>query len=329
MRSSRRTAVAVLAVAALAPLACGDEGGPPPRERLEAADRATTGEGTAGFSLEATLRTGPDTVGTGMTITSRGAADLRTGRSRVETSLPGVGLSLTLLYDGDTVFVRMPGLLTGGEPTWTRQPARSFGPPGSGAGTGAAGFAGTPARLLDLLRGVEGPIERLGADTVRGNPVEGFAFRVSGERLWRGSGDPPAELRELRMPAAVWLDGGGRVRRLTLDVELGPALAAVREAAGDSLAAPARRALAAMGSGPGGSVELTVELFDFGTAVTTRPPDSVRVVDADSLGLEMLGRSGVLGSDGPGRDAPTTDRPGSAAGPGRPSSAADTGGAGG
>lgn len=294
MRAARFPVALVAAAAALALSACGDRETPSPRERLGAAVSATGEAGTAAFHMKARIRTGTEAAGTMMTFTSRGGADLRTGASRMETDLPGLGLSVTMLHDGDTVFVRLPGLLTGGEPVWIRQPVDALRQGGVAPGAAATDFAGSPARALEALRDVRGEIERIGSDTVRGSAVEGFAFSVPGERLWRGTGEPPPALRGLEVPATAWLDARGRVRRMTLSMDLAAAVASVREAAGDSLAPRGRELLQALGTDLEGTMELDLELFDFGTAVDTRPPDTARVLDADSAGRRMLG--GPLGT---------------------------------
>ena len=285
------TAVAVSLALALAP-ACGGEGGPSPRERLAAAEQATLEAGTVAFEMDVRIRTGPDSAARmTMNMTGRGAADLETGASRLEMELGGLGIPLTMLYDGDTVFVRMPGMMTGGEARWIRRPAA-----GPGAmGPGGAGFAGDPGPFLSALGAVDGEIERLGSDSVRGDPVEGFAFSVPGDRYWRGEGEAPPALAAMEVPTEVWLDGSDRVRRMSVEMELGAAMAAARKAAGDSLPEQSRRMLEMMGRDASGDMRLTMELFDFGTEVVTRPPDSARVVDADSLGREMMRMQGAGG----------------------------------
>lgn len=286
MPGRRAVAAALAAPLALAlGAACGGEAGPSPQERLASAERATLETGTTSFTMDVRIRTGPDSA-TRMTVNmgGRGAANLETGASRLEMEMGGLGIPLTMLYDGDTVFVRMPGMMTGGQDRWIRRPAS--GP--DGIGTGAAGFGGSPSPFLAALGGVEGEIERLGRDTVRGDPVEGFAFTVPGDRYWGGEGEAPAALAEMEVPTEVWLDGSDRVRRMSVAMELGAAMTAVREAAGDSLPEQSRRMLEMMGRDASGDMRLTMELFDFGTDVVTRPPDTAEVIDADSLEREMM-----------------------------------------
>lgn len=305
MRVPRSPAVAVLValVASLGLSACGGDGGPDARERLASSVGTTLDAGSAAFTMDARIRTGPDTAPAAeMSFASRGAADLGTGASRMETDLPGVGLSITMLFDTDTVFVRMPALLTGGEAVWIRRPVDSIPDGGVGSGAATADFAGSPARALEALRDVRGGIERLGPDSVRGSAVEGYGFSVPAGALWQGPGEPPRALREREVPATAWLDGRDRVRRLTLEMDLATAMAAAREAVGDSVAPQGRRMLEALGADGEGRVAVTLELFDFGTEVDARPPDTARVVDADSAGLRMLRRQ----LDPPGAFGPDT-----------------------
>lgn len=297
---TRRTALAFFAPLALAlAAACAGEAGPSPRERLSSAAGATMEVGTTAFSMDVRIRTGADTAaGTTMTMSGRGAADLDTGASRMEMELGGLGIPITMLYDGDTVFVRMPGMMTGGEARWIRRPA----PRAGGMGTGAAGFAGDPSPFLAALDGIDADIERLGADTVRGTGVQGFRLTVPGARFWRGPGEAPAALAGMEVPTEVWLDDRDRVRRMSVEMDLAAAMGAAREAAGDSLSEENLRMLEAMGRDMAGDMTLTMELFDFGTEVVTRPPDSVEVIDADSLGRGMMmqGPGAAGGEEGSG-----------------------------
>lgn len=294
-RRVARLALAAPLVLALA-AACGGESGPPPQERLAAAEAATLESGTAAFTMDVRIRTGPDSA-TRMTMNmgGEGAANLETGASRLEMEMGGLGIPITMLHDGDTVFVRMPGMMTGGEDVWIRRPAGPT-PGGMGPG-GAAGFGGGPSPFLAALGRVEGEIARLGTDSVRGDPVEGFAFSLPGERFWRGEGEAPPSLARMEVPTEVWLDEGNRVRRMSVEMDLSAAMAAAREAAGDSLPEQSRRMLEMMGRDMSGDMRLTMELYDFGVRVVTRPPDTVEVVDADSLQRGMM-RTGGTGPGG-------------------------------
>ncbi len=293
MRSIRAAVPALAALVLALAAACGGEDGPAPGERLAAAGEATAGAGTAAFSLEARIRTGPDTAaGTAVTLSGRGAADLRTGASRLAFDLPGLGLSLLMLFDGDTVFLRTPPAMAGGEARWIRRTVRAR----TGTASGPAGFSGRLGPLLAALEDVaSGEIDRLGGDTVRGTDVVGYAFSVPGGTLWRGPGEVPSSLAGLEVPVRVWLDAADRVRRMTLETELGAAVAAVREAAGDSLAAGPLRMLEATAGGGSRRLAVTLELFDFGTEVATRPPDTAEVIDADSLEAGGTGLGGAVG----------------------------------
>lgn len=299
MRASHPSSLALLVPVALALApACGGESGPSPHERLSAAGEATTGAGTAAFTMEARISTGADTAaGTSVTLSGQGAADLRTGASRFVFDLPGLDLSVTMLYDGETVYLRMPAVTAEESPQWIRRttPAAGGMVPGS-----EGGFPGDLLPFLAALDSVGGEIERLGADTVRGDRVEGYGFEVPGRVLWRGPGEAPPSLAGLEVPVTAWLDADDRVRRMTLQMELATATAALREAIGDSLSAGSLRTLEAMAGGGAGRMELTLELFDFGTEVVARPPDTAEVVDADSMerGELMRGAGGPSAGDG-------------------------------
>lgn len=317
MRAYRIVAVALLATAAgAAAAACGGEPGASPRERVEAADEATLDAGTAAFSLESRFRADPDTLqGAWSTFTAEGATDFRTGTARFRTRF-GPGISLTVLNDGDTLYFRLPTMLAVGDRArWVRQPVSEIG----ALGPGGTGLTQAPLPFLRALDSVPGEIRELGPDTVRGVPVDGFGFAVRASRLMPAETTVPPEMDSLRIPLTVWLDADGRVRRLGAEMETTSMLSALRGAAGDSLPPRSRRALEVIGRGSTGRVAVTVELFDFGTEVVSRPPDTAEVVDADSLARE-LGGAGIWdagvppGPAGPAAGDDTTAGSGSADG---------------
>lgn len=295
MRTHRIAGALLVSLAVPLAAGCGGRAGASPRERVEAAGEATLEAGSAAFTLESRVRSGPDTVpGSWTTFTAEGATDLRTGAARIRTRF-GPGISLTVLNDGDTLYFRLPAMLAGGDRSrWIRQPVSEVG----ALGPGGAGLTQTTLPFLHALDSVPGEIRSLGADTVRGTPVDGFAFTVRGSALWPTERPPPPQMDSLRVPMTVWLDAGNRVRRLGAEMDPAPMLSALGRTAGDSLPPRSRRVLEAMGRQPAGRVEVTVELFDFGSGVVTRPPDTATVVDADSLARE-LGRRGTGGESGP------------------------------
>lgn len=114
--------------------------------------------------------------------------------------------------------------------------------------------SGEPAAVVDLLRGAEGPVRRLGDDRVRG--VRTMHYRATVDMARALARVPTARRPDLdrfaaamprrRLPVDVWVDVQGRARRITY----------------------ARPRLT-----------LTIELFDFGVGVDVGPPPAQQVTE--------------------------------------------------
>lgn len=278
----RRTASVLAALAVVA--ACGPGEDRSPEERLAAAPEATRSAGSAAFDLEMRIQMGEEGGGMDMTMSGEGVADLRDRVGRLEIKSPGVDATLTTVFDGDVSYTRLPSFMTGAETQWVRQM-------GSGAlgGTPAGGMGNNPFDLLAAVDTVEGRIEPLGADTVRGTEVQGFGFRISGTELWGEADSVPRQLRELRIPSELWLDDSDRVRRLVMEIDLGPVMEAARERASRQMGEEGR-SLNQMLAGMQGTLTMTAVLHDFGTEVDVSPPDSADVVDPETFREQMRQR---------------------------------------
>lgn len=268
----RRRTVPVLALAALALAACAEER--PPRERLEAAALTTGEQRTAGVSLEMTTAVGSDTAGPEIRFDGRGAVDFREGTGRLVMAIPALADSMTILRTADAVYIRTPGVLAGGGSGWVRRPLDP--------GGGRPGRTG-PVRLAEAVEKLEGEPRRLGTDVIRGTEVEGFGLTLPAARLRDGSGTSPGSREELEVPVEVWIDGDDRIRRVRLDVPLGPLAEAARARAAEQGAAGPGALAVGMLAGLEGTMQVTLELFDFGTVVRLEAPDPEEVTDAEEL----------------------------------------------
>lgn len=144
--------------------------------------------------------------------------------------------------------------------------------------------------MLDMLDSVEGTIRELGSDRVRGDDVQGVGFTVSTEEIWSGRKNVPEAMTELEVPAEAWLDGQGRLRRVVMEIDLDTASEAVREQeASDSAATKPQRAVQKITGAMAGTVVVTTEFYDFGTAVTVQLPDSSEVMSAEEFERRMRG----------------------------------------
>lgn len=254
-----RARVAAMALVVLG--AAGCEGQDEPTDRLAAAAQATGGQRSAAFALDVATRMGEDGSVTDMTMAGQGVIDFDAERGHMTTDLPGTGLSIKTVFADDVVYSQLPPMFgdLGGD--WIRQAHDDVDTPGMATGMGGGtGLGGTPADMVAALDAVDGEVEGLGSDDVRGTEVEGFAFTWTGGDVAE-SEDVPESFAELEMPTRVWLDADDRVRRMITEVDL----PAVRMGEVD------------------GTMTVTVELFDFGTDVDVDVPDEADVIDAEDI----------------------------------------------
>lgn len=289
----RRIPVTV-AVACLALAACGEEG-PGPRERLREAARVMEETRSAAYSVQMEIRSAGETGGPGLSVTGNGSYDFQRGLGRLRMEMGGPGMSLEMIRDSSAVYVRMPAIFTGGKSQWLRQEVADT--------TGSALNSGD--RIYRFLDRYEGRIRSLGdTATTEGTRLSGYALSVPGRQIWpdpdsvaedvRGDLPPGLErLRDMQVPTEVWLDDRQRIRRLAARIGMEEALAAARDASRDPEAGSRIGALAAMlGTAPGDTLEMRVELSDFGTRVDPGLPEGARVVPMDRFRERMEERIG-------------------------------------
>jgi hypothetical protein len=256
---------------ALAVLAGACDGGGDPGARVADAQQATLDAGSAAFTIDQEL-TGGQADGT---ITSSGELDFANQRGRVQVELPGLGgeQGVETLFDGDTVYLRLP---EGAAPTpWVRLDLEDAeGIPGLES---LEDLTNDPSRNLSFLEGVTGEVEEVGEEEVRGVPATHYRLTVD---LQRAVEEAPEEDRAFlqqqidtlgvtELPTEVWLDEEGRIVRqsYTLDLEQ-VELPSAAEGADAQLS---------------GQVATVIEYFDFGTEVEVEPPPAEEVTDFAEL----------------------------------------------
>lgn len=232
------------------------------------------------------------TTGSGVDIgvRSEGAFDLAAGRSQVSTEATGGSMlselaSSEVVIDGDVAYLRAGFLeALGVDAPWVRFDLGQLAELGDLELDGSLdpGAAASASSLLDLLASV-GEVEELGAETVRGVPTRHLGVQIEiGKALDEAADDRAASVRsqleELgvdvdslsTVPAEVWVDDDGFVRRFTLTLDVGQLAAEVGE---DELASEA------------GAVTLTIEVYDLDEPVeiTVPPADQVSELDPEQL----------------------------------------------
>jgi hypothetical protein len=297
-------------VSALVLAACGSEQPaepeqalpPPPAEveepteeasfaPLAAAASATTDTGSARMAMVMTMSMAQ--LPQPMTITAEGAFEFATQRGTMTmdyaqilqaagTAAPaGTDSLMEIRLDGTTMYMRMP-LLEGmlGKP-WVKMDLEELAAQQGMSSMFPGGQAATtdPSQWLDLLLGASESVEELGTEEVR--DVETTHYRAVLDLDAYGEELPEEERAAYEeaigqlsgfglssLPVDVWVDSDGLIRRYTLDLDV-PSSAEV----------------------PGGmTMNLALDLYDFGTEVEVEAPPAGQVADFAELMTGALGQ---------------------------------------
>ncbi|CAN5769985.1 hypothetical protein BH18ACT15_BH18ACT15_07650 [soil metagenome] len=246
----------------------------------------TKGEGSARVAL--TISTAAPGVPQGFDVTGHGSVDFDGGRGRLAFQVPNVfgedqasssSQSIVTVYDGSILYLGadfMSQIVPGGK-RWLKVDAgKASGSLGPLAQLSQFGQS-DPIAAFGLLEGLTGPVETIDEDVdVRGAPATHYRFTIDvGEALTKVSGVSRAQVEALdkqgidAIPADVWLDAKGAVRRMQYRLDVPSA---------------------ATGGGGKAKVAVRMELFDFGTPVDVEPPPADQVTDIGQLmGHEAAG----------------------------------------
>jgi hypothetical protein len=189
---------------------------------------------------------------------------------------------MTELFVGPLTYLKIPTAVGPKGKTWLALPTAASGQPAAASALlGAPLGAGPadPADLLASLTAASSGVTTLGASTIRGVPVTGFALTINPAKAAAKvpAADKAGALAFLKglgsaaIPVDVWVDGQNLVRREK--VSLTPA--------GGS------------GAPAGTSVVLTTDFYGFGVPVHVSAPPTAEVAD-----LSQLAKGGAVGSGG-------------------------------
>jgi hypothetical protein len=234
--------------------------------------------------------------GSSMTITAQGSIDEREKSGEMTmnlsgvpgiASLPGGGSSIQVIYQFPVIYMNMPflaGKLPEGK-TWMKldlsQAAKS-------AGIDLSQFSSIgqndPSQFLSYLRASSGAVVSLGSEKVDGVATTHYSATLQLSHILEhlpGNQQAAAKaaLEQLGsstsgmggIPANVWVDGQGRVRRMQMS--FGGSAA--------STGAPAGIGGAASAAGISGSI--TIDYKSYGAVPAIVPPPASQVFDASSL----------------------------------------------
>jgi hypothetical protein len=153
---------------------------------------------------------------------------------------------------------------------------------------GASSFGATsdPTQYLDFLNGVSDKVTNAGHETVRGIDTTHYMATIDLQRALDREGVDPSVHKELQaafdqlgvdlplIPADVWIDAEGRMRKLTMVLDFGSVLGA------------AGRVPGAGGESP--LMTMTVELHDFGAPVHVQAPSADEIAPYDTNAIHAL-----------------------------------------
>jgi len=276
-------AVAVLSVMALVALAAmpatQDDGTislatGPGGPAVASAYAATARSGTARGLL--TVTSGSDSV------TATGIGDFDGGAAQAEIVLVegsrSPAATITVIRTGEAVYAKLPpgtSPLAADKP-WVSLDARTLTQVMQLAlGDVGAQVSGAPLDALAYLKAVSGDVQVVGPDTTRGEATTRYRGTVDPQKVAEQlpAGVRPDATRAAGkvgpLPADLWIDGQGRLRKLVLTADLSQVE--------DGAVAPA------------GPATVTVELWDFGTAVDVTAPPPDQVVDVGGILGTFLG----------------------------------------
>lgn len=271
----RRGALAGVVVAlAVTAAACGGGGGGDASgasvsiKTLQAAVSNSQAEPSSKFVMDLAV----DAVGKSTTIHGEGvvAGDGKNGQ--ITMTVPPAGTFEERIVDG-TVYMNFGDLLgtqLGGK-QWVKIGLDDLQQQAGGALGGLADQAGSngPQQGLEYLQGLSGDVQKIGDDTVAGAHATHYRASIDYAKVAADLPDSSAKVRDQlgklgTVPADVWINDDDRVVKMQFAID-GSAFGA--------------------GSGAdGGTIEMTMEITDFGVPVDVQAPPADQTVDFSSLG---------------------------------------------
>jgi len=215
-----------------------------------------------------------------------GAFDFANKQGQFTLTIPRLGnVQLTILYTGDALYERLPasigGALTGAKP-WLKVDLSASA--GLTSLNPALSSSSDPSQALKFLLGASNDVKKIGTDTVRGTSTT--HYRLTLDLSKAAAKLSSAQARTFRqalsqfgsttVPADVWVDGQGRLRRISLQLSVTPRT----------------------GTAAGQTVHLseTIEFYDFGTSVNVTPPPASQVTDMTATVRHYMSGSGSSGA---------------------------------
>jgi hypothetical protein len=256
---------------------CGD-GEPTPLAVVRAAASETTQADTARISM--TMEAGGVLPGDDPAFSAEGVVDFSARRGRFTIDFAKITQGLVpgeaeYLVDGTTIYFRFPPAVARELPddkVWWRF---DFDDVGKELGIDLESLASLqsndPTAVLQFLRG-SGEVTEVGRETLRGADTTHYRATLD---LARARESVPEDVREAydqatatlgvdTLPAEIWVDEEGRMRKLTFSVDLS-------------------KAKLPDGASASGVLHMTMELYDFGVRVDVAAPPADQVGELRTL----------------------------------------------
>ncbi|MDP9387886.1 MAG: hypothetical protein M3Q48_08135, partial [Actinomycetota bacterium] len=219
-----------------------------------------------------------------------GAMDYSKGVGTFSMTLPPIGGvelgRIDAVLIGTVMYQRFPPELAkelGGKP-WIKIDLAEIGKlVGVDIGALAQSQSSDPTQAMALLRGASSDVTVVGTENLRGEDTTHYKATLDPRKAaaaapeqQRKALEQVAEMYQgITIPADVWIDGANRLRKMNYVVDL------------SKLKLPPEAAT----SLPDGTMNLTMELFEFGVPVTADPPPADQVLDL----IELIERAGAQG----------------------------------
>jgi hypothetical protein len=239
---------------------------------VHAAYRATAATGTARGSLTVTAG--------GRTVTATGVGDFEGGSAQADINLAegagGQPTAITVVRTAGATYAKLPAGLNplGTNKPWVSVDAATLARLTQMAvGDLGAQVTGAPLDALSYLKAVSGDVQVVGPDTTRGDATTHYRGSIDPQKVAeqlppavRADANRAAAQAGQNIPADLWIDGQGRLRKLVLSADA--------SSSSKPQGAPAEAV---------GPATATLELWDFGTPVEATAPPADQVVDVGGL----------------------------------------------
>jgi hypothetical protein len=253
---------AIAALLALAVAGCGSGESKPAAPKPVSGNLivAAASKSTRAGSVEADFKiSGPGVKGSGSGVFNTGPS--RSGQLSLKVDVRGMSVPIDSVISGNVLYMRSSIFSQLGLPPDKQWVKLDLGQLGQQRGLDLSSLANTsptPASALSYLRG-SSKVEEVGSESVDGVETTHYKVTVDLERAAaRSSGSDREALKRLiqaggvkTLPVDVWIDGKDYVRKVQYAQRIGN----------------------------GKAVKITMNLHDFGSPVSVKPPPAGSVVD--------------------------------------------------